>query len=408
MTLVARDPTDPEQDLATSLPGDGNGDGDGGDEAPGQPDQPDLTDSSSILTADATSPSTDNESITDPAGSSSMLTADATSPSTDDPSPSDPSVSMAATATATVTATTTVGSSSSMSTTTPVAGTTVTATVTQTQTGSTPPSTPTSTSGATTTGQPSTIIVISTVSVGDQRNTLIQPQPSAPPTTTQTASKVDVGTVMRVLATRTFDPRIPIPSQTCPRMALAALAFWRDFCGFDGIKDGWCWARAPSIDRCCGAWYPVDDDRAKKWGPVYEKDGKKKDDKGRQMWKVKKDRKMKGSKRMERKVVEPEEGQYDLDDSQVCKRWSMAHVEMYRFYTQYFGAFGIEDVNERGISYTSGKWGSWGDHDGWKGVQKGPDNMIAKPLPDDLNPDCYCDVHYRGKKSCLCRSEFEN
>lgn len=241
--------------------------------------------------------------------------------------------------------------------------------------------------------QPSTVIVTTT-----------QKASTTGPEITASAKAVLVGEGLFVEATRTFDPRVPIPTKSCPRLALAALAYWRDFCGQRTLKQTYCYQKAPSIERCCGYWVNVDDPKYFDYPPVMEGIPHKLNKHGPKTFRDKPTRKEKG--KIQKKVVLPQWNEYNKDGDKGCARWQMFNIDMYRFYTQAYDVFGIRDVDSRGRVFNTGTWDAEGDGKDYPGLADGGKIENVRKPAARWRPECYCGLQVTMARKCLCQDSW--
>jgi hypothetical protein len=143
----------------------------------------------------------------------------------------------------------------------------------------------------------------------------------------------------------------PMPSHTCARDALVALALWRDVCTVVNKLDAQCWLRAPSIERCCGEWVHVDDEHWKDAGTYHSREEEKiiHDEKTDQPIKVFNGPEMrKGSgKNAMRLAIKPGWADYNTN-VRTCRLWRPQNDDSYTAIMQNLADYGLADVNEKG------------------------------------------------------------
>lgn len=143
----------------------------------------------------------------------------------------------------------------------------------------------------------------------------------------------------------------PMPPHTCTRDALVALALWRDVCKGINKLDAQCWDRAPSIERCCGAWVYDVDERWKNAGTYHTRKEEKiiHDEKTGQPIKVFNGREMRRGlgKDAMRFVIKPSWADYNMDVG-TCRVWRPEDDQTYTAMIQNLPDYGLADVNEKG------------------------------------------------------------
>lgn len=141
---------------------------------------------------------------------------------------------------------------------------------------------------------------------------------------------------------RLVDMSKPMPTHSCIRDSLAALAYWRLYCDVQHKILRWeCWTPAPSIARCCGQWleqgksdYPP---MMKKYKEVIG---------GLEYYVFKPDRKLHGDVDMEH-VIRPGWDQFKSKDS-VCAQWRPGNEEEFSYFINNLPSWNLYDADNNG------------------------------------------------------------
>ncbi|KIX98451.1 uncharacterized protein Z520_05752 [Fonsecaea multimorphosa CBS 102226] len=146
-----------------------------------------------------------------------------------------------------------------------------------------------------------------------------------------------------------YDVNMPMPTHSCPRDALAALAKWRLFCDrppkfLSGLiqTEPNCWSKAPSIDRCCGEWVREDDPKYQRYPSRYIPTEKGfSDDTYIAAWVAQKD------DHGNRRIVKPGWHEYNVKTDR-CQFWRSEDDLEFAYFINTLQNYGIWDVDETG------------------------------------------------------------
>ncbi|KIW29603.1 uncharacterized protein PV07_05409 [Cladophialophora immunda] len=148
---------------------------------------------------------------------------------------------------------------------------------------------------------------------------------------------------------KVYDLNMPVPTHSCPRDALAALAKWRLFCDrppkvFNNMiqTEPNCWSRAPSIDRCCGEWAQRDDPKYQSYPSRYIPTEKGfSDDTYVAAWVPQM------GDDGDRRVVKPGWHEYNVETDK-CQFWRPEDELEFAYFINTLPNYGIWDVDETG------------------------------------------------------------
>ncbi|KAI1610487.1 hypothetical protein EDD36DRAFT_421563 [Exophiala viscosa] len=143
---------------------------------------------------------------------------------------------------------------------------------------------------------------------------------------------------------RTIDLSLPVPSHSCVRDALTALANWRKYCD---NADRWnmgvnfvnfqhtllCFPNAPNVEVCCGKWVEKDDPKYAVYPPRVEED----------RFGVYHPSEV-GTKKQ---VIQPGWDEYNVERDR-CRRWRPENEDQYIYYMQNLDKYDIWDADDTG------------------------------------------------------------
>ncbi|KIW80134.1 hypothetical protein Z517_06749 [Fonsecaea pedrosoi CBS 271.37] len=160
---------------------------------------------------------------------------------------------------------------------------------------------------------------------------------------------------------KVYDLAMPVPTHSCPRDALAALAKWRLFCDrppkvFNNLiqTEPNCWSRAPSIDRCCGEWVDLDDPKYKDYPSRYipmEKGFA--DDTYVASWIPEM------GDHGDRRIIKPGWHEYNVKTDK-CQFWRPEDELEFAYFINTLPNYGIWDVDETGKIWGQTAWNAEG------------------------------------------------
>ncbi|OAP62091.1 hypothetical protein AYL99_04294 [Fonsecaea erecta] len=148
---------------------------------------------------------------------------------------------------------------------------------------------------------------------------------------------------------KVYDLNMPVPTHSCPRDALAALAKWRLFCDrppkvFNNLiqTEPNCWSRAPSIDKCCGEWVDADDPKYRSYPSRYVPTEKGfADDTYIAAWVPQTD------DNGGRRIIKPGWHEYNVKTDR-CQFWRPEDELEFAYFINTLPNYGIWDVDETG------------------------------------------------------------
>ncbi|KEF60629.1 uncharacterized protein A1O9_02190 [Exophiala aquamarina CBS 119918] len=142
--------------------------------------------------------------------------------------------------------------------------------------------------------------------------------------------------------TRMVDMSNPVPAHSCVRDSLAALAYWRMFCDVNHKHERpECWTRAPSIKRCCGAWY---EQGKSPYAPLMKKH--KEVIGGLEYWVFTPVREHRKNMDMEQ-VIRPDWDQYNTKDK-ICRKWRPGNDAEFSYFINNLPAWNLFDADTNG------------------------------------------------------------
>ncbi|OAL20840.1 hypothetical protein AYO22_08468 [Fonsecaea multimorphosa] len=171
--------------------------------------------------------------------------------------------------------------------------------------------------------------------------------------------------------TRTFDPTVPVPTHSCPREAIVAVAQHRDFCNNPGAdkptKMVYC-TFEPTIELCCGAW---EQGHEQEYGGyetvrrriIYESSDPTTILTSRPFeWQLQEVRDNAGNI-VEREVIKQQTTEFNMN-AHTCELWR-ATDDQFAFYMQNLATFGVYDVDRTGRAIGTTAFWEWEPEGRW-------------------------------------------
>ena len=143
---------------------------------------------------------------------------------------------------------------------------------------------------------------------------------------------------------RTFDPTLPVPTHSCVRDALTALANWRKYCDnakrYSIGKDGsgiphlvLCLPSAPTVEVCCAKWVKKDDPKYAVYPPLIKQHSNGEWHSSETKDKI--------------QVIQPGWDEFNYEHER-CKIWRPETEDQFTYYMQNLDLYDIEDADKTG------------------------------------------------------------